>query len=228
MHWKNWLAHSEDISVNISHCTIFLQVIQSSILSFGKLGANNPQAQDRGYPDKGEGGEGQAKAVGGDLHDAEEEDEKHSEDHQQLGEARSQCWILSCFWVICCLVLYTICVARSQTIFWWASRWTEVFVFESFWVARWISLNEASIPLWQDHILLWLYNLHFGSSPKRSKIQGSLRLEVQHVHLDLLFRVVRYVIWPFRGVRVQKVISGNVQNVHKVVLTVPITKKITI
>ena len=77
--------------MNISHCTIFLQVIQSSILSFGKLGANNPQAQDRGYPNKGKGGEGQAKAVGGDLHDAEEEDEKHSEDHQQLGEARSQC-----------------------------------------------------------------------------------------------------------------------------------------
>ena len=35
--------------------------------------------------------------------------------------------------------------------------------------------------------------------------------------------LLRYVIWAFRGVRVQKVIFGNVQNVHKVVLTVPIT-----
>ena len=62
-----------------------------NLSSFGKLGADNPQAQDRGYSDEGEGGERQAKAVGGDLHDAEEEDEEDCEDHQQLGQIRFRC-----------------------------------------------------------------------------------------------------------------------------------------
>ena len=55
----------------------------------GKLGANDPQAEDGGDTEEGEGGEGQAEAVGGDLDDAEEEDEEDGEHHQDLGQVRS-------------------------------------------------------------------------------------------------------------------------------------------
>ena len=80
---KNQDSHGEHISS--------LQVKQSSSSNSCKLGADNPQAEDGGDTDEGEGGERQAKAVGGDLDDAEEEDEEDGEHHQDLGQVRSRC-----------------------------------------------------------------------------------------------------------------------------------------